>query len=67
MPTSQESYENALNNIAHGTAKAAKVKTGTLSNEFQELANAVHYIGFGLQEFVQTHIEESKKAARKPR
>lgn len=66
-PTPQETYESALANIASGTSKAASVKDSAQSQEMQELAKAVHFIGFGVQQFVQMHLEESKMAARKPR
>lgn len=50
MATQREALDEAIGNIAFGTSKAAELKRSTQSEEIRELANAVHFIGFGAQQ-----------------
>lgn len=50
MQTRREALEEARANIATGTSKAAELKRNAQSAEVRELAEAVHFIGFGAQQ-----------------
>lgn len=52
MLSRKDALEHARSNIAHGTNIAAQLKGSAQSEEIRQLAQAVHYIGFGAQEIV---------------
>lgn len=60
MLTTKEALDHARANIAHGTTLAAKLKESAQSDEVRQLAQAVHYIGFGAQEIALALTEPGR-------
>lgn len=58
MQTQREALDEARNNIATGTSKAARLKESAQSEEIRELAAAVHFIGFGAQQIALALTEK---------
>lgn len=60
MLTAKQALEEARSNMAHGTTIAAQLKDSAQSDEVRQLAEAVHFIGFGAQQIVLALTESGR-------
>lgn len=60
MLTRREALDEARQNIATGTSKAAALKDSAQSKEVRELANAVYWIGFGATQIANALTDEGR-------
>ncbi|GAB2747808.1 hypothetical protein GCM10027039_01820 [Terrabacter koreensis] len=60
MLTTKEALDEARSNMAHGTTIAARLKESADSPEVRQLAEALHFIGFGAQQIALALTEPGR-------